>query len=236
MKILLDIDGQDTTSGFVGRLSPTQESAADPKFPNALYAPGPGHKRDKYVENVIALGITLNPFFSHQNIIKRSQNLEDNARKLEEVFEATPALNLSGVHFGYQPRENVNSFLHPVKFNLYFSWVRDLIRKLPSGIEQRFVPSGISCMIRFRTGIRQEVQKLLSSNDNDALNAAGSRGVSSIFIELRNSQKLPASEKSAQRLEDEATLLVMAATQSTQSSLTLHHYYSLANPTTMAKL
>ncbi|GAW21549.1 hypothetical protein ANO14919_110720 [Xylariales sp. No.14919] len=94
------------------------------------------------------------------------------------------------------PINIVNNFLHPAKFNLDFSWVLDLIRKLPSSIEQRFIPSGIGGMIRFRTGIRQEVQKIPSSNDNDALNAAGSRGVSSIFIELRNSPKLPASEKS----------------------------------------
>lgn len=57
-----------------------------------------------------------------------------------------------------------------------------------------------------------------------------------MFYELRDNQKLPESERSAQRLEDEATLLVMAGTQSTQLSLTLAHYHLLANPSIMAKL
>ncbi|KAI0417114.1 cytochrome P450 family protein [Xylaria grammica] len=186
------IDGQDTTSGSVGRLSLTEESAANPKFPDTLCAPGLGHKHNKYVESVKALSINSfitasYPTIRTEDIIKRSQKLEDNARKLEEVFEATPTLNLSA--FWHSPfghlclihlkRENVNSFLHPAKFNLDFSWVLDLIRKLPSSIEQRFIPSGIGGMIRFRTGIRQEVQKIPSSNDNDALNAAGSRGLAS---------------------------------------------------------
>lgn len=127
-------------------------------------------------------------------------------------------------------RENVNGVLRAVKFNLQFSWVRDLMRKLPPSIGARMTPPGIRDMIRFRIGIRKEIQSILNQKtggDGDAV---------SIFHELRDSSVLPESEKSPQRLEDEATLLVMAGTQSTQLSLTMAHYHLLDNPTIMTKL
>ncbi|KAI0516853.1 cytochrome P450 family protein [Xylaria bambusicola] len=206
----------------------------------------------------------LNPFFSHSSIVKRARTIEEKARKLETIFEMTSEVNLSDVYFGFAndivnefcfghstnllddlalaniKRENVDGVLRSVKFNFHFSWVRDLMRRLPSNIARRFIPSGIGDMIRFRISIRQEIEKVLSQNrdgnDSDALTKAEDRNPPSIFHELRNSPKLPASEKSAQRLEDEATLLVMAGTQSAQLSLTLAHYHLLANPSVMAKL
>jgi cytochrome P450 len=47
---------------------------------------------------------------------------------------------------------------------------------------------------------------------------------------------LPKSEKSPQRLEDEATLLVMAGTQSTQLSLIVAHYHLIKHDKIMARL
>ncbi|KAI0972791.1 cytochrome P450 family protein [Xylaria arbuscula] len=266
--------------GPVVRISPTEVSIADPEFLDILYAPGPGHKRDKDLEKVKALGINssiggavahdlhrrrreaLNPFFSHRNIIKDARKIEDKARRLETIFETASRLNVSDVYFsfsndivnefcfGYSTnllddlalakvrRENVNGVLRSVKFNLHFSWVRDLMRKLPSSIGRRFVPSGIGDMIRFRINIRQQIQKVISHVDDegDSVSRNGETDTSSIFFELRDNPKLPDSEKTAHRLEDEATLLVMAGTQSTQLSLTIAHYHLLANPSIMAKL
>lgn len=130
-------------------------------------------------------------------------------------------------------RENVNGVLRAVKFNLHFSWVRDLMRKLPPGIGARMTPPGIRDMIRFRIGIRKEIQSVINQKADGHV---GDGDAKSIFYELRDSPVLPESEKSPQRLEDEATLLVMAGTQSTQLSLTMAHYHLLANPPIMAKL
>ena len=47
-------------------------------------------------------------------------------------------------------RNNVAKVLRGVKFNLNFSWVRALMRKLPPSIGARFTPQGIRDMIQFR--------------------------------------------------------------------------------------
>ncbi|KAI2635632.1 cytochrome P450 family protein [Hypomontagnella submonticulosa] len=202
----------------------------------------------------------LNPFFSHQSITRLAPKLNDKVQQMEDQFlqaeKSAEVLNLSDIYYGFTNdvvdeccfghnedlvgdpvlahvrRENVNGVLRAVKFNLQFSWVRDLMRKLPPSIGARMTPPGIRDMIRFRVGIRKEIQSILSQkagsySEIDAI---------SIFQELKDSPALPESEKSLQRLEDEATLLVMAGTQSTQLSLTMAHYHLLANPAIMAKL
>lgn len=96
--------------------------------------------------------------------------------------------------------------------------------------------------------IRQEVQQVL-----DSKNIEGSTNPHSIFYELRDSPSLPDTEKTVQRLEDEAILLIMAGlnslskkrqhqsdiktgTESTAKSICIAHYHLLANPKIMAKL
>jgi cytochrome P450 len=80
--------------------------------------------------------------------------------------------------------------------------------------------------------IRQEVNTIL----NMPTGVKGNEGQQSVFYELKDNPSLPESEKSAQRLEDEATLLVMAGTESTAKSLTMAHYAILANPKIMKRL
>ncbi|TVY35578.1 Cytochrome P450 monooxygenase, partial [Lachnellula occidentalis] len=99
--------------------------------------------------------------------------------------------------------------------------------------------------------IRGEIQQILEKKDTDIHEVPHS-----IFYELRDSPALPATEKTVQRLEDEATLLVMAGllpdqrsnlnivrtdekkpcTESTAKSITIAHYYLIANPHIIAKL
>ncbi|OTB01690.1 hypothetical protein M426DRAFT_75079 [Hypoxylon sp. CI-4A] len=203
----------------------------------------------------------LNPWFSHRQIlIKLVSKLEHKIRQLEDGFvraqQSGEVINLSDVYFGlasdivndycfghdenllgdvalaHTRRENVNGVLRAVKFNLNFSWVRELMRKLPPSVGARATPPGIRDMIRFRIGVRKEIQSIIGQKSNDL----GDGEPKSIFHELRDSSVLPESEKSPQRLEDEATLLVMAGTQSTQLSLTMAHYHLLANPAIMTKL
>ncbi|KAI8965300.1 cytochrome P450 family protein [Daldinia sp. FL1419] len=201
----------------------------------------------------------LNPFFSHRGVVKFASKLEEKIQQVENQFlqaeKSARVVNLSDIYFGFASdvvneycigrnenlvedlalahsrRENVSGVLRAVKFNLQFSWVRDLMRRLPPSIGARMTPPGIRDMIRFRIRIRNEIQSLFDKKPE----SDGSGGVS-IFQELRDSSALPDSEKSPQRLEDEATLLVMAGTQSTQSSLTLAHYHLLANSAIMSKL
>jgi cytochrome P450 len=89
-------------------------------------------------------------------------------------------------------------------------------------------------MIQFRIGIRREIRDILAHKHDGR--SSSSRSDPTIFTALRDSPILPPPEKAPHRLEDEATLLVMAGTESTAKSLTLAHCHLLANPPAMAKL
>ncbi|KAK3688289.1 cytochrome P450 [Podospora appendiculata] len=272
--------------GPIVRITPDEVSIADPDFFDTIYAPGPGHKRDKDPEKSKALGFStsigatvghdlhrkrrepLNPFFSHRSIARLAPKLHDKIQQLEENLARAAAagdvVNLSDLYYAFAndivneycfghsqnlladpplahvQRKNVDSVLRGVKFNLHFSWIRDLIHRFPPALSARFTPPAIRDMIRFRTGIRRDIDRVLNHapppTDKEAHPSTTDTTQQSVFTSLRDSPSLPDSEKSPQRLEDEATLLVMAGTQSTQLSLTIAHYHLLANPQLMARL
>ncbi|KAK3323729.1 cytochrome P450 [Cercophora scortea] len=270
--------------GPIIRITPDEVSIADPDFFDTIYAPGPGHKRDKDPEKGKALGFStsigatvghdlhrkrrepLNPFFSHRSIARLGPRLSDKIQQLEDHFARAAAagdvVHLSDLYYAFAndivneycfghsqnlladpalahvQRKNVDSVLLGVKFNLHFSWVRDLIQRLPHSLSARFTPPAIRDMIRFRIGIRKDIDRVLNSAHDPVTTTTttGQQQQQSVFTSLRDSPSLPASEKSPQRLEDEATLLVMAGTQSTQLSLTIAHYHLLANPDIMSRL
>lgn len=98
-------------------------SIADPDFFNTIYAPGPGHKRDKNPKHNRALGVNssiggsvsqelhrkrreaLNPFFSPQRIHRLDSHLTSKAAQVENLFaeatESGEAVNLSDVYFAF---------------------------------------------------------------------------------------------------------------------------------------
>lgn len=201
----------------------------------------------------------LNPFFSQKSVLLLEPELAGKIERLRSYFEESlrenTVLNLSDLYFafsgdivsqycfGHNPdslhnlqraaarRHNVAMVLRGVKFNLHFSWVRALVGMLPPSLRVRFIPQGIKDMIQFRMRIRNEVERVLSQKSN-----MGTSSQRSIFQELRDSPTLPKSEKSVKRLEDEATLLVMAGTESTAKSISIAHYHILANPAIMTRL
>ncbi|KAI8623360.1 cytochrome P450 [Xylariaceae sp. FL1651] len=255
--------------GPVVRIGPNDVSISDPEFIDTIYAPGPGHRRDKNAKHSQSLGISssiggsithdlhrnrreaLNPFFSQQRIHRLDPDLASKAAQIEDIFANAKAsgqvLNLSDLYFafcndvvhkycfGNDPnllgdlqlasarRNNVVSVLGSVKIMFHFSWVRKLLEKLPGG------RTGAHGMMIFRRRIRAQIDEVLagrSSSDNS----------SSIFTHLYESTELPAAEKSAQRLEDEAVLMTMAGTYSPTLSLVVAHYHLLTHSDIMAKL
>ncbi|PSR76355.1 cytochrome P450 [Coniella lustricola] len=199
----------------------------------------------------------LNPFFSQQRISRLSPELADNITQIEAVFSrassSSEVLNLSDIYYAFcndivhkycfgnnanllhdlslagTNRENVASVLRRTKFNLHFSWVRDMMQKLPPAIGISITPPGIRDIIAFRRSIRAQVASILAGKRS-------STETPSIFTHLRDSPDLPTSEKSPQRLEDEATLLIMAGTFSPMLSLVVAHYHLISRPEIMAKL
>lgn len=126
-------------------------------------------------------------------------------------------------------RQNVAAVLGSVKFMLHFSWIRDLMQMLPSSIGARMMPPGVQDMMMFRRGIRTQIDTILARESSF-------HEIPSVFTHLRDNPNLPASERSAQRLEDEATLIVMAGTYSPMLSLVIAHFHLLANPDIMTRL
>ncbi|KAH6670399.1 cytochrome P450, partial [Halenospora varia] len=199
----------------------------------------------------------LNTFFSRRSVLGLATRLEDTAAQLRQIFERG-AEDMSDLYtvftsdvvsqyaFGHnqnvlanqergaEMRKNIGTVLRGVKVNLQFPWIRDGVRRLPKQLVGHWTPDGVKDMIRFRMKIREEILQIIKG---------GEKGVSisnslprSIFHHLLSSPSLPPEEKTLPRLEDEATLLVMAGTESTAKSINLAHYYILANPSLMAKL
>lgn len=112
-----------TFIGPIIRIGPNDVSISDPSFVDTIYAPGPGHKRDKDHKKNKALGVdssvggsithdlhrkrreALNPFFSHQRIERLDPELREKADQLETIFahaeNSGEVLNLSDVYFGF---------------------------------------------------------------------------------------------------------------------------------------
>lgn len=85
-------------------------------------------------------------------------------------------------------------------------------------------------IVRFKRDVRQNIAAVLADSDTST------KGRHSVFHELKDSSILPAEEKTIDRLEDEATLLVMAGTESPAKSLGIAAFYLLHQPEMMEKL
>lgn len=103
------------------------------------------------------------------------------------------------------------------------------MRTLPRSIGSRITPPGVRDMVTFRQQIRTQIDAILARKPSPD-------ETPSIFTHLRDDTQLPASEKSAQRLEDEATLITMAGTYSPMLSLIVAHYHLVTRPDIMTKL
>lgn len=136
---------------------------------------------------------------------------------------------LQDLQLASRRRQNVVQILSRTPFNLHFSWVRNIMQSLPSRIGAKITPPGVRDVISFRKSLGEQVQKILSSK-------VSPDETPSIFTYLRDSPTLPTSEKSPQRLLDEATLLIMAGTYSPMLSLAVAHYHLIARPDIMKKL
>ncbi|KAI3322538.1 cytochrome P450 [Xylariaceae sp. AK1471] len=199
----------------------------------------------------------LNPFFSPQRINRLDAVLTTKCAQVEGHFDDAKAsgevLNLSDIYFAFANdiahqycfnnspnilddlplasvrRTNVDKVLKSVKVMRHFGWIRDLMQMLPLSISARTMPPGVRDMMTFRKSIRSEIDSILAHQPSPD-------DTPSIFTHLRDSADLPESEKSAERLEDEATLMIMAGTYSPMLSLVIAHYHLLTRPDFMSKL
>lgn len=110
-------------TGPIVRIAPNEISINDPAFVDTIYAPGPGHKRDKDFEKNKSLGVNtsvggsiqhdlhrnrrdaLNPFFSRRSISRMNPELAAKVEQLEDIFsraaESRQVLNLSDAYYAF---------------------------------------------------------------------------------------------------------------------------------------
>jgi len=136
---------------------------------------------------------------------------------------------LQDLQLASRRRQNVVQILSRTPANLHFSWVRNILQSLPSSIGAKITPSGVRDIISFRKSLSKQVENILSGKSS-------LDETPSIFTYLRDTPDLPTSEKSPQRLLDEATLLIMAGTYSPMLSLAVAHYHLITRPSIMEKL
>jgi cytochrome P450 len=128
-------------------------------------------------------------------------------------------------------RESLAQLLRSINMNKHFNPVfkaMSMILPLFKGVQA--IPAGIRDMIAFRAKARKDIDAILADRFNDH------KGQHSIFHELRDTQILPDHEKTAARLQDEATLLVMAGTESTTKTLGIAAFYLLDRRHVMQRL
>lgn len=110
-------------TGPIIRIAPNEISISDPAFVDTIYAPGPGHKRDKDFQKNKSLGVNssvggsiahdlhrkrreaLNPFFSRRSISRLNPELAAKVNQVEDIFSRAEAscevLNLSDAYYAF---------------------------------------------------------------------------------------------------------------------------------------
>ncbi|KAK5130696.1 hypothetical protein LTR08_001726 [Meristemomyces frigidus] len=183
------------------------------------------HKRDKItaiLDRAVKSKLPLNlsdVFFAFSNDILRSYSFGSDNGLLDDLPEA------------HRQRESLASLLLSVKAVQHFKPVFSVLGAImPLIAGEKAIPEGIRDMVAFRNDAGRNIEAILADKTND------NKGGHSIFYELRDSPILPPLEKTASRLQDEATLLVMAGTESTAKSLAIATFYLLSLPDVFEKL
>ncbi|KAI1760614.1 cytochrome P450 [Hypoxylon sp. FL1150] len=120
--------------------------------------------------------------------------------------------------------------IRSIHFMKYFPWINDLAQVLPETIVGRFMPV-LSSFLAQKLVSRKQVAKIVAGETDDW------RGKDhpTIFHAILDS-KLPAHEKTVERLSDDAQVVVMAGTLTTASTLELIIFWLLTQPKTLQSL
>ncbi|KAK5730515.1 hypothetical protein LTR15_000452 [Elasticomyces elasticus] len=201
----------------------------------------------------------LNPYFSMKAVADLEPELRVKADLLATILgqhqRSQQPLNLSDVLFAYsndilrsfcfcadngllndptearRQREDLAELLRGVPLQSHFKGPMRLLGGILTFIKgEAALPPALRELLAFRARIRLDIEAVLSDKSNDT---KGNRR--SLFHDLRDSS-LPLHEKSVDRLQDEATLLVMAGTDSPRLTLAIASFYMVREPSIMRTL
>ena len=175
----------------------------------------------------------LNPYFSVKAVLGAEELVKGKGEQLGKIFEQAirsqegdGVLNLSDVFFAYSndvvrafsfgsdnallhdlaeaktQRENLVRLLTGVPLSIHFPWIPDLLAK---DLGEKAIPLAVMDMIKFRGKIGKDIEAIFSEKGE-------AKPDHSIFYDLRDSTTLPPEEKTVQRLQDGATLLIVSKT------------------------
>ncbi|TGO75042.1 hypothetical protein BELL_0238g00020 [Botrytis elliptica] len=147
------------------------------------------------------------------------------AHEVNNLVDEKEAASLRRIRNTYQ-------LLRGVDRNKHMSWIPDLLLKLPKSMTEPIIATWAS-LYRVRTELVSIMDAKASGNTNKSL---GSTGKELVYDSILNNTSLPESEKSLLRLQNEGTLLVLAATGSPAKTLSIMFYHLIANPAILAKL
>lgn len=201
----------------------------------------------------------LNPYFSLKRVMSMEDLLTSKRDKLAALFDAAlqskETLNISDTMFAFSndvvrafcfgsdngllndiataklQRVNLARLLTGVALNRQFPWIqRGLATILIPIFGEKAIPPAVIDMGKFRSKIGKDIEDIMADKKND------SKDGRSLFYELRDTPILPPEEKTVKRLQDEATLLIMAGTESPAKSMSIATFYLLRHPAIMNKL
>ncbi|KAF7936131.1 uncharacterized protein EAE98_002350 [Botrytis deweyae] len=142
------------------------------------------------------------------------------AHEVNNLVDEKEAASLRRIRNTYQ-------LLRGVDRNKHMSWIPDLLLKLPKSMTEPIIATWAS-LYRVRTELVSIMEAKASGSTNKSLEL--------VYDSILNNTSLPESEKSLLRLQNEGTLLVLAATESPAKTLSIVFYHLIANPAVLAKL
>ena len=110
-------------------------------------------------------------------------------------------------------------------------WTTDLLQSLPPSFALRFVP-GMEVFIHFQSDVHRQVEQVVRgyNESGDRVGIKEGKEQDSLFHALLGNPNLPPSEKSTQRLVDEAEIIVPAGTDTTARTVQVIAFYVLHTP------
>lgn len=117
----------------------------------------------------------------------------------------------------------------------HFPWYPRFAKRMPKWLRKFLIPAA-SQLVDFHHKIEQEVVK--TSHKKDVLNTAhGDTDVlPTVFYEMAHNPKVPAEEKSINRLTDEGVLFIVAGNETTGNALSIITFHVLNDSKIKAKL
>ncbi|KAF2755292.1 cytochrome P450 [Pseudovirgaria hyperparasitica] len=206
---------------------------------------------------------SLVPFFSKPAVSKIERVIKQKLYSLHDVFdvykfEGRP-INLCDLYFGFtqdivknycfghdeelisdmgrakQARNQLTTFMMHSHINVHFGWINRTLRKLPAAM-LKFASPGLYEFQSFAKKLFGLILLVLDEQNKTTANRSDGHAIPTLFHELRDSNLLPAGDKTATRLLNEAILIVTAGSESLHKSLFIIHYHLLDNPDVLRKL